>query len=542
MRCIIGSLVCVGLLSVSSVCGREPDSDGDGLPDFQEIHKYGTDPGKISTAGDGISDGDWNRRREFTYTVRSVIRVMDPVNIDCLNDDYQDARVLARRDQYVELEVVHYPLNTVAEAITGNPNWREDAKSLQEYVRPGLTTNWDAAMQRELVGSLKKDGIDPDKLDDKAFVVRVATWLLDNSKYRNMFCTHYVEFANGQPIIPAGLEAKFESDKGDPAWSIQQQFEHELFGRSMFANRSHGSCTSTAVLLTTALRAVGIPTRMVLALPLVDPTDPAQMTMVRDNLTHHRVRHTALLGLASAKGYANHTFNEVFVGGRWVRLNYKSLGQNILDANAFGMLTHVNTFNDLSEANLAATWGKRYALGERDAVFQHGNPYRADEIADHFGTFAKIENPSAQEHQSLTLSRLYWFDSPDAPNVVKQSKLTEQIDPQAGYVMAHIDEWLSGESQQYRLFLQGAPNEFLFRAEGHVDVPGRALGTITNLPDVRELIVMIAPGDLAKMKPGVHYILAAQNGTANKIWKTPGPVTIARSAEDKGPEVTIKRP
>src|SRR5205085_4113628 len=108
-------------------------------------------------------------------------------------------------------------------------------------------------------------------------------------------------------------KAKFESDKGNPAWTVQQQFDHELFGRSMFANRSHGTCTSTAVYLTTVLRALGIPTRMVLALPLVDATDPAQMSMVEKNLTHHRVRRTALLGLATAKGYSNHTFNEVLV-------------------------------------------------------------------------------------------------------------------------------------------------------------------------------------------------------------------------------------
>src|SRR5262249_27904448 len=35
------------------------DSDGDGLSDFQEIHKYRSDPGKLSTGGDGVSDGEW---------------------------------------------------------------------------------------------------------------------------------------------------------------------------------------------------------------------------------------------------------------------------------------------------------------------------------------------------------------------------------------------------------------------------------------------------------------------------------------------------
>src|SRR5258706_336546 len=124
MRASLGLLLCACLLLNSNVSGQERDTDGDGLSDFQETHKYLTDPNKFSTAGDGVSDGDWDRRKEFTYTVRSVIKVMEPVNLDCLNDDYQDAHVLGRHDNYVELEVIHYPLNTVASAITGNPNWK----------------------------------------------------------------------------------------------------------------------------------------------------------------------------------------------------------------------------------------------------------------------------------------------------------------------------------------------------------------------------------------------------------------------------------
>ena len=302
------------------------DTDGDGLSDYQEIHKYRTDPRKFSTAGDGVSDGDWQRRREFTYTIRSVVKVMPPVNVDCLNDDYQDARVLSRGENFVELEVIHYPLNTNAEAIRGNPDWRRDAESKKEYLRPGITTNWDDAMRRDLVAALKADGIDPDRLDDKELVTRASAWLMANSKYVNMFCTHYMHYPEGRAAIYPGLEARFEQEKGDRAWTVQEQLDHELFGRSMFANRTHGSCTSIAVYLTTALRALGIPTRMVLGIPMVDGNDPAQLAMVRNGIHHHRVRRTLLQGLSGAKGYANHTFNEVFVGGRWVRLNYRTLG------------------------------------------------------------------------------------------------------------------------------------------------------------------------------------------------------------------------
>jgi hypothetical protein len=525
----VGSVVFACLLLAAPAWGDGPDSDGDGLSDFQEVHKYRTDPKRFSTAGDGVSDGDWERRREFTYTVRSVIKVMEPVNVDCLNDDYQDARVLVRRDKYVEMEVVHYPFNTVADAITGDPDWRKHNQAFKEYLRPGVTTNWDEGLRRDLVAALRADGIDPDRLDDKELVSRVARWLLNHSKFTNMFCTHYVDFPGGRPAIYPGLEAKFESDKGDPAWTPQQQLEHELFGRSMFANRSRGTCTSTAVLLTTVFRALGIPTRMVLALPLVDATDPAQVEMVRENLHLHRVKRTVLLGLSGVKGYANHTFNEVLIGGRWIRLNDSRLGQNILDAGTFGLLTHVNTFGDLSDVPLAATWGKRYALGERDEVFRHGNPYRAEQVSDRFGKYARVENPEAREHQVLTLSRAYWPGSPECPESFKRSKSAGRMDPKAGYVLAHAREWFPDEPYgQYSVFIKGAGKEFLFRAEGHADVLGRIWGSFTDPPEVHEILIVIAPQEYAKMEPGADYVLISKNGSAVYQWKTEGRVSIRR--------------
>src|SRR3982751_7081011 len=87
------------------------DADNDGLSDFDEVHKYFTDPHKSDTDGDGIPDADWQERREYAYSVHAVIKVLPPVNVAALNDDYQDARVLESRPDYVEIEVVCYPLN-----------------------------------------------------------------------------------------------------------------------------------------------------------------------------------------------------------------------------------------------------------------------------------------------------------------------------------------------------------------------------------------------------------------------------------------------
>src|SRR4029077_11681175 len=145
----------------------DPDTDGDGLPDFQETHKYRTDPQKKDTAGKGGSDGDWQQRREFTYSVRAVVRVMPPYNLKAMNDDYQDVRVISETKDYVELEVVAYPLNTNGEAIQENARWQQDAAAMNEYLAPGVTTNWDPEMRKSVVAELEGAGIVLDRLTDK---------------------------------------------------------------------------------------------------------------------------------------------------------------------------------------------------------------------------------------------------------------------------------------------------------------------------------------------------------------------------------------
>ena len=350
---------------------RDSDADGDGLSDFHELHKYRTDPAKTETAGTGISDGHPVQRREFTYSVRSVIRVMPPFNIAAMNDDYQDVRVVAESKEYAELEVIVYPLNTNADAIAANPSWRTDYAGMSEFLSPGVTTNWDAPMRERLLGELRSSGIDPDRLTDKEVVERVSRWMYSRARHRNMFCTYFVHFPGGKAAIFPGLEQAFEREKGSPDWSVQDQFASELFGKEMFERKVYGTCTSAAVAQATVLRTVGIPTRIIIAIPVVDASDDEQVSLAGRGLSHNQVRDTAMKGMARAgKSFTAHTFLEAFVGRRWRRLNYSSLGQNVLDPTYLGLMIHVHTFNDLSEAGLAATWGARYALGKREGEFK----------------------------------------------------------------------------------------------------------------------------------------------------------------------------
>jgi parallel beta-helix repeat protein len=255
---------------------------------------------------------------------------------------------------------------------------------MNEYLEPGITTNWDDQMKHDLLAELKAGGIVIDNLTDKQVVERVSSWLLDNyTAYDNIFTTHYIYYPNGQPKIYPGLEYAFQRDKGPYGWTIQEQFEHELLGKGMYYNKTRGTCTSTAVALTTALRAVGIPTRMILVIPVVDASNPSQSQLVEQGVSNLWVRQVVLNGLNEAgRGYTLHTFNEVYVGNQWHRLNYKKLGQPILDEHCFGLHTHLYTFNDLSDANLAPTWGWRYGKGIKNDVFEGDNPYTTMMLSD----------------------------------------------------------------------------------------------------------------------------------------------------------------
>lgn len=508
-----------------------PDTDGDGLADFHEIHKYGTDPKNNDTAADGVSDGDRQQRREFAYSVRAVLRVMPPYNIQAMSDDYQDVRVLSATKEYLELEAIVYPFNSNSETIQANPHWKQDYAGMWEYLAPGITTNWDADMRKDLLLELGRDGIDPDKLTDKEVVEQVSRWLFKRSQYRYMFCTFYVSFADGKPQVLPGLEKAFEREKGDPQWTVPQEFEHELFGKSMFNNKTYGTCTSTAILQATVLRALGIPTRIILCIPLADGSDTTQVEML-EGLTNHRVRYDAALGaLSGGSSFASHTFCEVFVGGRWRRLNYTTLGQNVLARNYLGLMVHVHTFRDLSEANLAATWGTRYAKGKRDDVFPHSNPYRLLELSDHFGKYAKLSNPPVEtEHKRITIERIYWPESSGAPPEVRN--MPSGAEQGGGRLFIHGQEWFenAGDYLQYKLFMRRADRNFVVRAKDQPEVACHvSMSFYTHASqNLRELEVIISAAEYAKLAKTVAYTLHPLNSKKGYEWNVQDGLTIVR--------------
>lgn len=414
----LGWLVPISVLAWlgTATAQAEPDRDGDGLADFAEIHKYLTDPGKADSDGDGIADGDWRERREYQYTVRTVVQVMRPVTIEFLCDDHQDARVLDETAGRVELEVIHYPFTTVASSITADAKWRHTTAGMTAWTKPGPTANWNPTMRDQLRAALKKDGIDHAALDDKTLVERASRWLCEHAKYHDTFTTFVTAFdAAGKPFVPAALEAAVAAD----AKTLAQQWARDISAAGMFAHATRGSCSSSSIYLNGCLRALGVPTRIVLCIPVVDANDAQELRLLEQGLTHHDLRRQVTTAIAGQRGsWASHSFNEVFVGGRWRRLNYDKLGQDIADPNLFGLITHVATFSDWADARMPETIGARQALRAYDDVFGGPNPYSTIALRDEFGPHCKVSNPAPAPLVGR-VTAVHWGDGAAVPDEVR---------------------------------------------------------------------------------------------------------------------------
>jgi Transglutaminase-like superfamily len=494
----------------------DPDSDGDGLSDFLEIHKHLTDPARKDTDGDGIPDGDWNERREYSYTVRSVIRVLRPAEIAAMNDDWQDARLVKDHGSWIEAEVVHYPFSTAGEAIPSNPRWAEDAAAMRSWLEPTATSGFDAKMRAALVKGID----DYASLDDKALVERTSRFALGHAKYHDGFTTFYTAFEGARPVVPPELRATVEAECRKSGRKIEEEWAHELFAQGMFENRAHGSCTSTAIYLAGCLRAVGIPARIVLCIPLVDANDPAELEMVRKNVKHHGVRKTILAAVEATKGWSSHTFNEVWVAGRWRRLNYTRLGQPILDASSLGLMTHVATLRDWADANAAATIGKRQAKGDWNDALGTVNPYSAVAVDDLFGARCKVPNPPVEDAPTasarapvdpppeLTIDSVMWSDDASLGDLMKERDVT---------LLARVKGWTDWDP--FKAFTQQADRRFFLEAAGHPTLGVESsTGGLRTADGALWVVLPLGPADRKALARGTAYELKPRNEKPSHRW------------------------
>ena len=329
-----------------------------------------------------------------------------------------------------------------------------------------------------------------------------------------------VYYPDGKPTVYPPLREAFDRQKPDASWTDGQMFDQEVLGRSMFYGKVHGSCTSCSVYLATILRALGIPTRIVFCIPPFDPNDEAQARMFYAGIHHHRARETVRGALDGTGGFENHLFNEVYVGRRWVRLNYSTLGQPVLDSRYFGLLTHIYTCADLSRVPLARTWGMRYFKYPADQPrLSSVNPYRLLSVLDEFGAKARLDNPEVPpaELRTVTITGLLTKASPKVPKWVSEgSWQTTGTD----FLIAY-PEWISGGAYyQMRAFEKRAGHEFQLAAPGHPAVKARLSGLRLSQGggQFQAFGAKIEPADKTKLFPGARYTIQPVNTSDTYQW------------------------
>ena len=520
-----GSIACLGLLAswmiVPPTWGapakspRPIDSDGDGLSDFDEIHKYRTNPSSPDSDGDGTPDGAWDERREYTYSIRCLVNHLAPAH--AVSDVWQDAREVHRDGDYVELEIVAYPLATPDSTTRGadTPGEAPLPDALSDYVLPNLTNDFDAETSAKLRRDLSDAGIAPSAVGD------VAAWAMKRVKQGGTgFTIPYVTARDGVLSIHAGCEAAAIRDRSDSARTLEEQLDIEVRGRSMFLKARCGACTSTAVYLQSILRALGIPTRTTITMPPIDSADEQQRRMLAEGLRPSRLRDQIMRGALRGQGaWVEHTINTVWVQGRWRRLNYARLGQPIVDERYCGLMLRILDYDDRATAGTARTWGRRWAQGDRSARWPNRNPYALLAISDRLGAHAKVTLPPSdvkptRMHKKLTVLRAAW----SAP-------------PSKDYALITLDckEWFpEQDGDQYKRFTQGADPTFVLESAGRASI--RALvgiGSVTGA-DSHGVSLILQRRAYDAMSPGVPYRLVPVNGRQKLRWVIQGNVTITR--------------
>jgi beta-lactamase regulating signal transducer with metallopeptidase domain len=323
--------------SLEAELGTNPkssDTDGDGLSDYDEYCKYRTDPTKKDSDGDGKPDGDWQERREYTYTIRAICEIRPPSSLEVINDLYQDARPVEKKavlDDARVVEVLIFPFATAH--VYAQPFPKEDIdKELREYIQPTVSMNFSSEMKEKIKDIVQGAATDVEAIEKMLHWMNSETTLV-----REMPHWEYLDIVDGKIV--------WHNSLGSPKQD-EQFLETNFLGDSMFKRKVHGTCSSTAILRGTMFRAAGLPTRLIQTLPLItrysqDPEPLADQLRMR----------TMAKGYAwgPGNGGANHTYNEVFLNNRWVRVD-NSIGTGpFVGDKLFVKAWSAATWNNLKE-------------------------------------------------------------------------------------------------------------------------------------------------------------------------------------------------
>ncbi|HYE83186.1 MAG TPA: transglutaminase domain-containing protein [Clostridia bacterium] len=367
------------------ISNSNSDSDGDGLPDFQEKYKYYTDPNSKDSDNDGTPDGDWEERREYTYTLKFNLQITGPWDINSMNNDYQDTRIIKETKNYAECEIILYPENSIKEGIGRNYSWGDYGQEFDKYLKPYLYANWDEQMKKDLISELKGIGIDPEKLSDRDLVQKVSIWIegsTESIEYRRPPQFYLKYDKNGKFYVDEKYRRYFEEFvKSDKSITLDELVNKLVLGKQMYYNKARGACTSSTTYAATIYRALGIPTRHVCTTKIMFKDDLLHLT---ENIKNPFVKE---LLLSTRKSSSNHMYNEVYLDGRWIRIDYNELGFSNIQAGRGIYYQHYSP-NDLSELNMVDDYGAMVSRSDW-GPFKNGEFFKLLGMSDNYGKYYK---------------------------------------------------------------------------------------------------------------------------------------------------------
>ncbi len=211
-------------------------------------------------------------------------------------------------------------------------------------------------------------------------------------------------------------------------------------------------------------------------------------------------------------------------------MNYNNLGQNTLDEDYFGLLTHIYTVKDISELPLAETWGRRYANYPADQPkLTSVNPYTLLSVSDHFGAYSKIANPDVPvpELRTVTINGVYWKGAATNPSDIPPAN---QMPGSVDFLIG-IKEWVEGHNRnQMTRYYKHASHDFVLKAAGHPDVRFTLDGgSINNYGTHFQVYTAhIADADRNKLAPNVAYSIHPLNTSAVYKWIVAPGVTLRK--------------
>lgn len=347
-----------------------PDSDKDGLTDYEEYCKYKTDPTLADSDNDSIPDADWNERREYTYSIRAVLELKPPWNLKSMNDLFQDARLMENASsKYQKIEVIIYPYASPVLLPTSYP-YQLTSEAFRKYIQPTTDLNYSPEMQAEIQRILS----------GTTHTLDVLAKLQHEIGKRKLTIPLYAPFVytridNGELVVDPTFFESIDREVTDK--EIEEALAVNYFGDSMFRKKRYGACISRARLFASMLRAAGIPARVSMSVPLIYYyKGTGEWKKLIKNLSNEKVAGSFPYEkplLPNEVAIVGHSQVEAYLNNHWIRLGYQ-LNEGPLFAGTDRMFIKIVDAADFSEIDFTQTWAPAQWVKER--------PYCTVELSD----------------------------------------------------------------------------------------------------------------------------------------------------------------